>query len=94
MDNDSPSQEKNSANKHVKITLVDTEGNQIEYRVKRHIPLGKIAELYCNKYNKEANSLRMSWLGNQVQKSATPESLNMPDEAEIEITVPQDGGFK
>lgn len=88
-----PEQKEDNDKKYVKITLIDNEGNQIEYRIKRHIPLGKIVELYGKKYQKVVGQLRLNWNGRQVQKSETPESLQMDTQEELEILAPQIGGF-
>ncbi|KRH93953.1 ubiquitin-like protein smt3 [Pseudoloma neurophilia] len=76
----------------VKIIIIDNQGNQIEYKVKKTVPLGKLTEIYAKKYSKETNQLRMTWMGRNVTKSETPESLGLPDGALIEIVTPQEGG--
>lgn len=85
-------EEESSHRKYVKITLADNEGNQIEYKVKRHIPFGKIVELYASSNNKKASQLRLSWKGRPVQIADTADSLEMEDEEEMEIVAPQVGG--
>lgn len=78
--------------KTVKISLVDNEGNTIQLQVKRDVPLNKIVNFYAKRYNKDANQLRLSWKGRQVQKTDTPESLGFDDEEEMEVVTPQVGG--
>lgn len=96
MEEERPSEEQNEQqyNDRIKIILEDNDGNRVEYRVRKTVPLGKLAEAYAKKFEKSTEHMRLSWLGRQVQKSDTPESLDLPDEARIELMVPSDGGFQ
>lgn len=84
--------EEKPENTHTNLTLVDNNGNQISYKVKKHIPLGKVLELYGDKYGQDPTSLKISYNGNPVLKSDTPAGLGMGDKGEIEVTQPADGG--
>ncbi|EJW04771.1 hypothetical protein EDEG_01061 [Edhazardia aedis USNM 41457] len=94
-DNQSPTEgNKNSSNgkRTVKLVLQDTEGNQIEYEIKRHIPLGKLLEVYCKSKNKSSKSLLMSIGGVFVDTSKNADELELDDGTEIEVVGRQTGG--
>ncbi|KAM0677378.1 SUMO protein smt3 [Binucleata daphniae] len=78
--------------KTVKITLFDTEGNEIMYEVKKYIPLKKILENYCKTKNKNIGSLFMTMGGEPVDLHKNSEELFLEDGCEINVVSRQSGG--
>ncbi|KAM0685096.1 SUMO protein smt3 [Conglomerata obtusa] len=88
-----PEQDHNQDKKKtLKLTLYDTEGNEIEYEVKKHIPLKKLLENYCKTKNKNIGSLFMTIGGEPVELYKNSEELGLDDGCEINVVSRQSGG--
>lgn len=76
----------------IRLSIVDTDGNGVEYEIKRHIPLSKLFTKYCDLKKKNPGSLVMTHRNVPVDLHMSSEALELEDGAELNIVGRQVGG--
>ncbi|KAG5417519.1 SMT3 [Candida metapsilosis] len=90
---DLPKEEKFEDSKNrINLKVVDGNGGEIWFKVKRATPMKKIMHAYCEKQSKSEDSIRFFFDGNRVNATQTPEELDMEDNDVIEAHHAQLGG--
>ncbi|KAF7935187.1 uncharacterized protein EAE97_008094 [Botrytis byssoidea] len=79
--------------KTVSVTVVDQQGDEITFKIKRAKPMLKIMEAYCqHKEIGDSQSVRFLYDGTRVKKEDTADSLEMDVEARLDVFLEQQGG--
>lgn len=79
--------------KTVSVTVVDQQGDEITFKIKRNKPMLKIMEAYCqHKEIRDIRSVRFLYDGTRIEKEHTADSLEMDVEARVDIFLEQQGG--
>ncbi|KAF7932416.1 hypothetical protein BELL_0324g00060 [Botrytis elliptica] len=82
-----------SKSKTVSVTVVDQQGDEITFKIKRAKPMLKIMEAYCqHKEIGDIQSLRFLYDGIRIKKENTADSLEMDVEARLDVFLEQQGG--
>ncbi|KAF9560445.1 hypothetical protein CPC08DRAFT_708120 [Agrocybe pediades] len=83
----------NPENAKVQLT-VTFEGQAVKFNTKRQKPLAKVFSTFCERINKDENTLRFYFNGNRVRPEQTPDELDLEDDEENEIVafLGQQGG--
>ncbi|TEY52009.1 hypothetical protein BOTCAL_0261g00090 [Botryotinia calthae] len=79
--------------KTVSVTVVDQQGDEITFKIKRAKPMLKIMEAFCqHKEIGNISSVRFLYDGIRIKKEHTADSLEMDVEARIDVFLEQQGG--
>ncbi|KAF7888995.1 hypothetical protein EAF00_009295 [Botryotinia globosa] len=79
--------------KTVSVTVVDQQGDEITFKIKRAKPMLKIMEAYCqHKEIGDLQSVRFLYDGIRIKKEHTADSLEMDVEARLDVFMEQQGG--
>jgi hypothetical protein len=78
---------------HISLKVVDQEGNEVYFKIKRQTPLRKLIDAYCQRQSKSPDSIRFLYDGQRIQPEATPEDLEMENNDIIDAVLQQTGGF-
>ncbi|KAI1081717.1 ubiquitin family protein [Whalleya microplaca] len=76
---------------HLNIKVTDN-NNEVFFKIKRSTKLEKLMGAFCERQGKNVESVRFLFEGQRVQKSDTPESLEMQDGDTLEVHQEQVGG--
>ncbi|KAI0484751.1 ubiquitin family protein [Xylariaceae sp. FL0804] len=93
----SPSAERNEApgggagGEHLNIKVTDN-NNEVFFKIKRSTKLEKLMSAFCERQGKNVESVRFLFEGQRVQKTDTPDSLEMTDGDTLEVHQEQVGG--
>ncbi|KAI0530415.1 ubiquitin family protein [Xylaria digitata] len=90
----SPSAERNEApagGEHLNIKVTDN-NNEVFFKIKRSTKLEKLMTAFCERQGKNVDSVRFLFEGQRVQKTDTPDSLEMTDGDTLEVHQEQVGG--
>jgi len=74
--------------------VVDQEGSEVYFKIKRSTPLRKLMEAYCQRQAKSLDSIRFLYDGQRVQADSTPEQMDMEDNDIIDAVLQQTGGSR
>ena len=69
---------------HLNLKVKAQDGNEVYFKVKMTTCLVKLMDAYCARVGKEPGSVRFLYKGERIQPDATPYSLEMQDEDEID----------
>ncbi|GAP92411.1 putative ubiquitin family protein [Rosellinia necatrix] len=92
----SPSGERNEApagGEHLNIKVTDN-NNEVFFKIKRSTKLEKLMTAFCERQGKNVDSVRFLFEGQRVQKTDTPDSLEMTDGDTLEVHQEQVGGSR
>merc|ERR1739845_94294 len=64
---------------HISLKVVDQEGNEVYFKIKRSTPLRKLMDAYCQRQAKTSDSIRFLYDGARVMPDSTPEEMEMED---------------
>jgi len=78
----------------ITLKVVDSEGSEVTFKIKRTTPLRKLMEAYCQRHSLNINAVRFLYDGDRITPDATPDLLKMEDGDLIDIAVQQIGGKK
>ncbi|KAF7865857.1 hypothetical protein EAF04_006022 [Stromatinia cepivora] len=79
--------------KTIPITVVDQQGTEITFKIRRNKPLQKIIDAYCNhKEIRDQKMVRFTFDGDRVKTDDTADSLEMDEEGRIDVFLEQQGG--
>jgi len=79
---------------HISLKVVDQEGSEVYFKIKRSTPLRKLMEAYCQRQAKSLDSIRFLYDGQRVQADSTPEQMDMEDNDIIDAVLQQTGGSR
>ncbi|KAI5958014.1 SMT3 [Candida theae] len=92
-DSGQPKEEKTEDKNRINLKVVDGNGGEIFFKVKRTTPMKKIMSAYCVKQGRAEDSVRFFFDGNRVNATQTPDDLDMEDNDVVEVHHAQLGGF-
>ncbi|KAI0889485.1 ubiquitin-like protein [Annulohypoxylon maeteangense] len=94
-DSGSPAAERSDApaggSEHLNIKVTDN-NNEVFFKIKRSTKLEKLMTAFCERQGKSVEAVRFLFEGQRVQKSDTPDSLEMADGDTLEVHQEQVGG--
>lgn len=76
----------------VSLKVVNADGNEVFFKIKRQTPLRKLMDAYCKKQGVNRTQVRFLYDGKPVDENKTPDDLEMEDEDVIDAMVEQIGG--
>ncbi|KAI2629369.1 ubiquitin family protein [Xylaria nigripes] len=76
---------------HLNIKVTDN-NNEVFFKIKRSTKLEKLMTAFCERQGKNVESVRFLFEGQRVQKTDTPDSLEMTDGDTLEVHQEQVGG--
>lgn len=88
-DNIEPKQE---APTHVSIRVIDSNGTEVYFKLKKDTQMKKVFAAYCERKAVEYDSIRFLFNGDRITPDSTPSSLKMEDNDVIDALVSQTGG--
>jgi small ubiquitin-related modifier len=62
---------------HVNIKVVDSDQNEIYFKIKKTTPLRKLMDTYCEKQGKQQNTVRFNFDGMRLNANQTPEQVSV-----------------
>ncbi|KAI8870189.1 hypothetical protein GQ42DRAFT_19056 [Ramicandelaber brevisporus] len=77
---------------HVQLKVVDAQGYETVFKVKRNMPLRRLMQEFLKRTGKDEGSLRFMYEDTHIKPEHTPESLGMEDDDVIDACVQQTGG--
>jgi len=77
---------------HISIKVQGSDGAEIHFKIKRHTPLRKLMEAYCERQGKDMSSVRFHLDGTRLRPEQTPAELDMEDGDTIDANIEQTGG--
>lgn len=82
------------SSEQVNIKVRDSEGNEVQFRIKKKTQLKKLMDAYCGRMGTSVGTYRFLFDGNRVNDQDTPESLEMEDMDVIDAVLFQQGGIQ
>jgi small ubiquitin-related modifier len=76
----------------VSLRVVNADGNEVFFKIKRTTQLKKLMEAYCKKVGIDKGSLRFLYDGRPLQDDKTADDLEMENDDVIDAMVEQTGG--
>ena len=76
----------------INLKVRDADGNEVQFRIKRHTALRKLMDAYCSRKGVDLASYRFLFDGNRINDDDTPEKLGMEDMDSIDAMLFQQGG--
>ncbi|KNH09674.1 small ubiquitin protein [Perkinsela sp. CCAP 1560/4] len=86
------SEVKQEAAEQVSLKVVNGEGLEVFFKIKKRVRLGKLLDAYCVKQGINRNSVRFLYDGNPIDEDKTAEDLEMEDDDIIDAMIEQIGG--
>ncbi|NXS19305.1 SMO3L protein, partial [Mystacornis crossleyi] len=77
---------------HIKLKVAEQDGAVLQFRIKRHTPMGKLMKAYCCRQGLSVRQIMFLFDGQPIQEADTPAQLEMEDEDTIEVYQKQSGG--
>jgi hypothetical protein len=77
---------------HLNVNVKDQDGNDLYFKIKKHTPLKKVMDAYCERQGKARGLVRFLFEGTRVQDNDTPDSLELEDGDMIQVFLEQQGG--
>ena len=77
---------------YIKLKVVDQDSNEIHFRVKMTTQMGKLKKSYSERVGTPIESLRFLFDGKPINDNATPNSLEIDHNMEIDVYKKQFGG--
>jgi hypothetical protein len=84
---------KDGAAKQVSLKVVNADGAEVYFKIKRSTQLRKLMDAYCKKQGIAPTSVRFLYDGAPIDQLKTPDDLEMDDDDVIDAMVEQTGGF-
>ena len=76
----------------VNLKVVNKDGNEVFFKVKRTTAMKKLMDAYCKKSGLERNRVRFLYDGKILEDEKTPEDYEMDDDDLIDLVEEQIGG--
>lgn len=83
---------KQEANNQVALKVVNADGAEVYFKLKRGTALKKLMEAYCKKQGIARSSVRFLYDGSPLDENKTPDDLEMENDDVIDAMVEQTGG--
>ncbi|OSX75169.1 hypothetical protein BU14_0251s0009 [Porphyra umbilicalis] len=83
-----------ASSEQVNIKVRDSEGNEVQFRIKKKTQLKKLMDAYCGRMGTSVGTYRFLFDGNRINDTDTPESLEMEDMDVIDAVLFQQGGIE
>eukprot|EP00994_Dinema_validum_P004992 NODE_3085_length_599_cov_864.069091_g2582_i0.p2 GENE.NODE_3085_length_599_cov_864.069091_g2582_i0~~NODE_3085_length_599_cov_864.069091_g2582_i0.p2 ORF type:complete len:103 (-),score=22.76 NODE_3085_length_599_cov_864.069091_g2582_i0:212-520(-) len=77
----------------ISIKVVNAEGAEVYFKIKRSTPLRKLMDAYCKKQGINRTSVRFHFDGRRIEDEKTAEDYEMEDDDVIDAMVEQTGGY-
>jgi small ubiquitin-related modifier len=61
---------------HINVKVVNAEGNEVFFKIKKSTPLRKLMEAYCKRQGFTLGTVRFSFDGNRISDEQTAEEVN------------------
>jgi hypothetical protein len=74
------------------VKVVDQDGNDLYFKIKKHTALKKVMDAYCERQGKTRGLVRFLFEGHRIQDNDTPDSLELEDNDMIQVFLEQQGG--
>lgn len=81
------------AQQQVSLKVVNADGAEMFFKIKKGTLLKKLIDAYCKKQGITRASVRFLFDGSPIDEGKTPEDLGMEDDDVIDAMVEQTGGF-
>lgn len=85
-------QEMKTEQDHINLRVTGQDGSVVQFKIKRHTPLRKLMQAYCDKQGQSMSNIRFRFDGQAINESDTPNKLEMEDEDTIDVFTQQTGG--
>ena len=76
----------------VSLKVVNADGAEVYFKIKRHTQLKKLMDAYCKKQGIQRSQVRFLYDGATINEEKTPDDLEMEDDDVIDAMVEQTGG--
>ena len=83
----------NDNEEQLNIKVINSDGAEVYFKVKRDIKLKKLMDAYCKRQGMNSGSLRFNFDGERINPQSTPLSLGMEDKDVIDALQEQTGGY-
>ncbi|XP_070552731.1 small ubiquitin-related modifier 3-like [Ptychodera flava] len=77
---------------HINLKVTGQDGTVVQFKIKRHTPLKKLMNAYCDRQGLRRNAIRFTFDGNPINEEDTPSQLEMEDDDIIDVFQQQIGG--
>ncbi|XP_002734041.1 small ubiquitin-related modifier 3-like [Saccoglossus kowalevskii] len=77
---------------HITLKVSGQDGTVVQFKIKRHTPLKKLMNAYCDRQGLERTAFRFRFDGQPINEEDTPSKLEMEDEDVIDVFQQQIGG--
>jgi small ubiquitin-related modifier len=77
---------------HINLKVAGQDGSVVQFKIKKHTPLRKLMQAYCDRQGLQISLVRFRFDGNPVKETDTPDALEMEDEDTIDVFQSQTGG--
>merc|ERR1712189_63038 len=77
---------------HINLKVAGQDGSVVQFKIKKHTPLRKLMQAYCDRQGLQISLVRFRFDGNPVKETDSPEGLEMEDEDTIDVFQSQTGG--
>jgi small ubiquitin-related modifier len=67
--------EEETKSEHINVKVVNAEGNEVFFKIKKSTPLKKLMEAYCKRQGLSQGSVRFSFDGNRIDGEQTAEEV-------------------
>jgi hypothetical protein len=74
------------------VKVVDQDGNDLFFKIKKHTALKKVMDAYCERQGKTRGLVRFLFEGHRIQDNDTPDTLELEDGDMIQVFLEQQGG--
>ena len=76
----------------IMVKVIDSNGLEIQFKVKMSTKFEKIIKAYCDKYGVAKETVRFMYDGVRIKEDATPEKLGLDADSQIQAMIEQLGG--
>jgi small ubiquitin-related modifier len=76
----------------VSLKVVNADGAEMYFKIKRGTQLKKLMDAYCKKQGISRSSVRFLFDGSPIDENKTPDDIGMEDDDVIDAMVEQTGG--
>jgi len=77
----------------VSLKVVSQDGSEVFFKIKKHTPLRKLVDAYCQRQGQSTSAIRFLYDGRRIQPDQTPKDLGMEDGDIIDAMLQQTGGY-
>ena len=87
-----PSSSSSISSEFLIVKVINQNGDEVQFRLKKKTPLKKMMTSYCEKNGIDLNTIRFLYDGKRIDETDTAESLAMENEDNIDAVLSQTGG--